>query len=91
MKKLLGAILSLITLPTFAIGEHGAWNELKGDSSPISTFIGVIFGVIVFVFITYMSIISAKDGKLDKDINHLGCMGVIGIIAVILFLMVKCS
>lgn len=91
MKKLFAILLSLMPLPTFAIGELGAWDDLKGGSSPFSTFFGVVFGIIVCVFIIYMWFMSAKDGKLDKDINQLGCMGVIGIIAVILFLMIKCS
>ena len=92
MKKLYSILLlALIAIPALAVGELGAWNDLKSDSSPISTFFGIAVGIIVFVFIIYMWFASAKDGKLDKDINQLGCMGVIGIIAVILFLMVKCS
>ena len=92
MKKLYSILLlTLIAIPALAVGELGAWDDLKSGSSPISTFFGIAVGIIVFVFIIYMWFASAKDGKLDKDINQLGCMGVIGIIAVILFLMVKCS
>lgn len=92
MKKLYSTLLlALITIPTLAVGELGAWDDLRSGSSPISTFFGIVLGIIIFVFIIYMWFLSAKEGKLDKDINQLGCMGVIGIIAVFLFLMIKCS
>ena len=89
-KKIIASILFFKTLNIFAIGEQGALNETKGDS-PFSILFGLILGSIVFAFILYIWIQSAKDGKLDKDTNQLGCMAVIGILGIIFYIIVLCS
>lgn len=89
-KKITATILFLKCLNVFAVGEQGALNEINGPSH-FSILFGIVVGAIFFAFALYMWILSAKDGKLDKDTNQLGCMAIVGIIGIIFFLFALCS
>lgn len=94
MKKLISTLTLLFTsLQMFAIGEHGAWDDLNGHSEPSG--FAIFFGLVILGFISFMGIAvwssSAKEGKLDKDTNQFGCMSVIGIIVIILMIATKCT
>lgn len=89
-KKITVSILLLKSLKILAIGEQGALNETNGGS-PFSILFGIVIGAIIFSFVLYMWILSAKEGKLDKDTNQLGCLAVAGILGLLFFLIVLFS
>ena len=53
MKKLAILMLSwLAMVPTYANGEHAAWDELNGDASFSPIFLIIIVGGILLLFLT---------------------------------------